>query len=100
MTDENCQFSFLIAGSSAVVERIHLGGVLALDAATYAVSLICYFAVRKGKVIVKPRELPSHVTRDAWARYLDEPREEFTTSGTSAISCCSVFPGRFSSPGC
>ena len=75
MTDENCQFSFLIAGSSAVVERIHLGGVLALDAATYAVSFICYFAVRKGKVIVKPRELPSHVTRDAWARYLDELRE-------------------------
>src|SRR5206468_7388671 len=31
--------------------------------------------VYERKVIVKPRELPSHVTRDAWARYLDELRE-------------------------
>src|SRR5205809_516865 len=71
------QGGWMIAGTIVgfVYERIHLGGVLALDAATYAVSLICYFAVRKGKVIVKPRELPSHVTRDAWARYLDELRE-------------------------
>ena len=71
------QGGWMIAGAIVgfVYERIHLGGVLALDAATYAVSLICYFAVRKGKVIVKPRELPSHVTRDAWARYLDELRE-------------------------
>src|SRR5437870_2625469 len=71
------QGGWMIAGAIVgfVYERIHLGGVLALDAATYAVSLICYFAVRKGNVVVKPRELPSHVTRDAWARYLDELRE-------------------------
>src|SRR5437867_9696603 len=71
------QGGWMIAGAIVgfVYERIHLGGVLALDAATYAVSLICYFAVRKGKVTVTPRELPSHVTRDAWARYLDELRE-------------------------
>jgi DHA3 family macrolide efflux protein-like MFS transporter len=71
------QGGWMIAGAIVgfVYERIHLGGVLALDAATYAVSLICYFAVRKGKVLVKPREVPSHVTADAWARYLHELRE-------------------------
>ena len=64
----------MIAGAFVgfVYERIHLGGVLALDAATYGVSLICYFAVRKGKVTVKPRELPSHVAEGAWARYVHE----------------------------
>src|SRR5919108_1264059 len=71
------QGGWMIAGAIVgfVYERIHLGGVLALDAATYAVSLICYFAVRKGKVLVKPREIPSRVTADAWARYLHELRE-------------------------
>jgi MFS transporter, DHA3 family, macrolide efflux protein len=71
------QGGWMIAGAIVgfVYERIHLGGVLALDAATYAVSLICYFAVRKGKVTVRVRELPSHVTGDAWTRYLHELRE-------------------------
>src|SRR5215467_8221606 len=71
------QGGWMIAGAIVgfVYERIHLGGVLALDAATYAVSLICYFAVRRGKVTVKPRERPSHVGEDAWARYLHELRE-------------------------
>jgi MFS family permease len=68
------QGGWMIAGAIVgfVYERIHLGGVLALDAATYAVSLACYFAVRKGKVTVKPRELPAHVAGDAWSRYLHE----------------------------
>src|SRR5215470_11249957 len=71
------QGGWMIAGAIVgfVYEHIHLGGVLALDAATYAVSLACYFAVRKGKVTVKPRELPAHVAGDAWARYLHELRE-------------------------
>ena len=71
------QGGWMIAGAIVgfVYERIHLGGVLGLDAATYAVSLACYFAVRKGKVTVKPRELPAHVAGDAWARYLHELRE-------------------------
>ncbi len=71
------QGGWMIAGAIVgfVYERIHLGGVLALDAATYAVSLICYFAVRRGRVIVKPREIPSHVAGHAWARYLHEVRE-------------------------
>src|SRR5438552_4191891 len=71
------QGGWMIAGAIVgfVYERIHLGGVLALDAGTYAVSLICYLAVRKGKVTVKPREAPSHVGDDAWARYRHELRE-------------------------
>ncbi len=71
------QGGWMIAGAVVgfVYERIHLGGVLALDAATYAVSFICYFAVRKGKVTVKPRELVSDAGEDAWARYLQELRE-------------------------
>jgi MFS family permease len=73
------QGGWMIAGAIVgfVYERIHLGGVLALDAATYAVSLTCYFAVRKGRVSVKRHEPPSHVAGDAWARYLHELREAF-----------------------
>jgi len=71
------QGGWMIAGAVVgfVYERIHLGGVLALDAATYIVSLICYFAVRKGKVTVKARELPSHVGEDAVSRYVHELQE-------------------------
>jgi DHA3 family macrolide efflux protein-like MFS transporter len=48
------QGGWMVAGAIVgfVYERIHLGGVLALDAATYVVSIACYFAVRKGKVTV------------------------------------------------
>src|SRR5215467_15673225 len=68
------QGGWMIAGAIVgfVYERIHLGGVLALDAATYAVSILCYFAVRKGKVTVQPRELPAHVGEDAWSRFVHE----------------------------
>jgi DHA3 family macrolide efflux protein-like MFS transporter len=71
------QGGWMIAGAIVgfVYEHIHLGGVLALDAATYAVSLICYFAVRKGKVTVKPREVPAHVAENALARYTHELHE-------------------------
>src|SRR5262249_29257983 len=71
------QGGWMIAGAVVgfVYERIHLGGVLALDASSYAVSVVCYLSVRKGKVRVKPRELPSHVGGNAWARYLHELQE-------------------------
>src|SRR5262249_41620242 len=54
------QGGWMIAGAIVgfVYERIHLGGVLAIDAATYAVSLACYFFVRKGKVLVHPHPTP------------------------------------------
>jgi DHA3 family macrolide efflux protein-like MFS transporter len=71
------QGGWMIAGAIVgfMYEHIHLGGVLALDAATYAVSLSCYFAVRKGKVTVKQREVPAHIAEDAFARYMHELRE-------------------------
>jgi MFS transporter, DHA3 family, macrolide efflux protein len=71
------QGGWMVAGAIVgfVYERIHLGGVLALDAATYVVSIACYFAVRKGKVTVKPQPMPSHVSEDAWSRYVHELRE-------------------------
>jgi MFS family permease len=71
------QGGWMIAGAFVgfVYEHIHLGGVLAIDAATYAVSLACYFAVRKGKVTVKPREVPKHVSDDAWARFVHELKD-------------------------
>jgi MFS family permease len=71
------QGGWMVAGAIVgfVYEHIHLGGVLALDAATYVVSFACYFAVRKGKVTVKPRTTPSHVGEDAWSRYVHELRE-------------------------
>src|SRR5262245_19432911 len=60
------QGGWMIAGAVVgfVYEHIHLGGVLALDAATYAISLICYLAVRKGKVTVKPREASSNFAQE------------------------------------
>ena len=60
------QGGWMIAGAVVgfVYEHIHLGGVLLLDAATYAVSLTCYFAVRKGKVTVKPREASSNFVQE------------------------------------
>jgi MFS family permease len=63
------QGGWMIAGAIVgfVYERIGLGGVLALDASTYVISLICYFAVRKGKVTVRPQESSS--------RYLHELKE-------------------------
>ena len=60
------QGGWMIAGAIVgfVYEHIHLGGVLLLDAATYAVSLSCYFAVRKGKVTIKPREASSDFAQE------------------------------------
>ena len=56
----------MIAGAIVgfVYEHIHLSGVLLLDASTYAISLCCYFAVRKGKVTIKPREASSNFVKE------------------------------------
>src|SRR5439155_1667109 len=71
------QGGWMIAGAIVgfVYERIHLGGVLAIDAATYAVSLVCYFAVRKGKVTAAQRDQPHDLPQDAWTRYWHELNE-------------------------
>src|SRR5512135_191698 len=57
------QGGWMIAGAMVgfVYEHIHLGGVLAIDVATYLISFLCYFAVRKGKVVVAQREIPPGV---------------------------------------
>jgi MFS family permease len=54
------QGGFLIAGSIVgfVFNKIGLGGVLLVDVSTYVVSLLCYFAVRKGRrAVPRPAEL-------------------------------------------
>lgn len=66
------QGGWLIAGSIVgfVYNHIGLGGVLLIDAATYAISLSLYFAVRKGRHVVAPEhgEAPAsslrHFIRD------------------------------------
>jgi MFS family permease len=54
------QGGWLIAGSMVgfMYNHIGLGGVLLVDVSTYVVSLLCYFAVRKGRhVVLRPQEL-------------------------------------------
>ena len=74
------QGGWLIAGSIVgfVYNHIGLGGVLLIDFATYAVSLGCYFAIRKGKHLVK-RPAGAHpgveAAETAFARYWHELSE-------------------------
>jgi MFS family permease len=73
------QGGWMIAGALVgfMYEHIHLGGVLAIDAATYVVSLLCYFAVRKGKVTVRRHETAPSSAEGAgsWALYLHDLNE-------------------------
>jgi MFS transporter, DHA3 family, macrolide efflux protein len=72
------QGGWMIAGALVgfVYEHIHLGGVLAIDAATYVGSLLCYFAVRKGKVTVTRQETaPAIEGAGSWAQYLHDLNE-------------------------
>jgi MFS family permease len=58
------QGGWLIAGAIVgfVFEHIGLGGVLLIDFATYVVSFLCYFAVRKGRhVVPRPAELRADI---------------------------------------
>ena len=50
------QAGWLMAGALVgwVYNRIGLGGVLLIDVSSYAVSFLCYLAVRKGRVVVRP----------------------------------------------
>ncbi len=74
------QGGWLLAGALVgfVYNHIGLGGVLLIDVATYVVSFSCYFAVRKGRHVVKPRHASSAATAaGALSRYLHEMREGF-----------------------
>jgi len=52
------QGGWLMAGAVVgwVYNRIGLGGVLLIDVSSYVVSFLCYLAVRKGRVVVRPPE--------------------------------------------
>ena len=52
------QGGWLMAGALVgfVYNHIGLGGVLLIDVSSYAVSFLCYLAVRKGRVVVRPAE--------------------------------------------
>jgi len=68
------QGGWMIAGALVgfVYEHIHLSGVLTIDVATYVISFLCYFAVRKGKVTVAQPEPPPGVAEGSWGRFLHE----------------------------
>ena len=84
------QGGFLLSGAVVgfVYNHIDLGGVLLIDVCTYAVSLSCYLAVRKGRHVVRPPMAqvsdqpqganlgyPAAEVEGAVARYLHEMRE-------------------------
>src|SRR5277367_4619405 len=74
------QGGWLIAGAIVgfVYNHIGLGGVLLIDASTYVVSFLCYFAVRKGRhVVPRPAELHADLVaaETALQRFGREMRE-------------------------
>ncbi len=71
------QGGFLLSGAVVgfVYNHIHLGGVLLIDFSTYLVSLACYFAVRKGRHVVRLTSPSQPAAEGALARYLHEMRE-------------------------
>lgn len=74
------QGGFLIAGAIVgfIYDHIGLGGVLMLDVSTYVISLLCYFAVRKGRhVVIRPGELKSDIVaaETQFQRFWREMRE-------------------------
>jgi len=76
------QGGWLIAGAIVgfVYNRIGLGGILLIDCATYLVSFLCYFAVRKGRhVVPRPAELRADLlaAETALERFVREMREGF-----------------------
>jgi MFS family permease len=74
------QGGWLIAGAIVgfVYNKIGLGGVLLADFSTYAVSFLCYFAVRKGRhVVPRPAELHADIVaaENAFQKFFRELRE-------------------------
>jgi MFS family permease len=76
------QGGWLIAGSIVgfVYNHIGIGGVLLIDVSTYVVSFLCYFAVRKGRHIVRrPAALQADMVaaETAFTRFSREMRDGF-----------------------
>jgi MFS family permease len=74
------QGGWLMAGAVVgfIYNHVGLGGVLLIDAVTYVVSFLCYFAVRRGRVVVRPPDSPPATAEGALARFLHELREGIT----------------------
>lgn len=72
------QGGWLIAGAAVgfLYNHIGLGWILVIDAATYVVSIVCYFNVRRGRVVVHPEQKPgeelAHDAAGAWGKYWRE----------------------------
>src|SRR4030095_13669975 len=74
------QGGWLLAGALVgfLYNHIGLGGILLIDIASYAVSVSCYMAVRKGRHIVQPALAPAAVPdvelteHGGWRKYMGE----------------------------
>ena len=82
------QGGWMLAGAFVgfMYNHVGLGGVLLIDAASYAASIACVFHVRKGRVTVKPPEREQagdDRPATAIARYFHELREGFEYVGTN-----------------
>lgn len=76
------QGGWMLAGALVgfLYNHLGLGWILVIDFATYVVSFLCYFAVRKGKHLVAPQISPAETAgivppRDAVRRFFHELRE-------------------------
>ncbi len=71
------QGGWLLAGAVVgwIYNRIGLGGVLLIDVSSYVVSLLCYFSVRRGRVVVTPPEGDSARPESSVARFLHDTKE-------------------------
>jgi len=72
------QGGWLVAGAVVgfVYNHIGLAGVLLLDCATYVVSLVCYFLVRRGRQVVERPPAPEWLAHEgALAHWWHELRE-------------------------
>ena len=70
------QGGWLMAGALVgfVYNHIGLGGVLLIDVSSYAVSFLCYLAVRKGRVVVRTADAAA-LPEGMVARFAHELRE-------------------------
>jgi len=72
------QGGWLMAGALVgfIYDHVGLGGVLLIDVSSYIVSFACYFAVRKGRVVVeRPVDPAAASTGGAVERFLADMRE-------------------------
>ena len=70
------QAGWLMAGALVgfVYNHIGLGGVLLIDVGSYLVSFVCYLAIRKGRVVVRPAD-EAVLPEGAVARFTHELHE-------------------------